>query len=189
MPEASTSRTADTHPSQPQAIGFDGFVIEAERGRLLGRDGSEIPLRPKALELLIALTASEGRPLAKAELLDRIWGDVHVTEDSLFQAVKDARRALDDGKGRLLRYMPRRGYLLDCPFSTARPATAAKPPELSSDRPAAVSDAGRTYIGLRCGGPGGGDIDRAFKIPMAVRARQRICRCHRGAGRRRGHDG
>lgn len=128
-------RTDDTHFSQPQAVGFDGFVIEPERGRLLGRDGNEIPLRPKALELLIALAASEGRPLDKAELLDRIWGDVHVTEDSLFQAVKDARRALDDGKGRLLRYIPRRGYLLDCTFNTAGPTTAAKPPELSADRP------------------------------------------------------
>ena len=135
MSGAPPSRTSDARPAQPQAIGFDGFVIEPERGRLLGRDGDEIPLRPKALELLIALTESEGRPLDKGELLDRIWGDVHVTEDSLFQAVKDARRALDDGKGRLLRYMPRRGYLLDCTFTTARPTTTATQPELSADRP------------------------------------------------------
>ena len=133
MSEASASPTAGR--ARPQAIGFDGFVIEPERGRLLGRDGDEIPLRPKALELLIALTASEGRPLDKAELLDRIWGDVHVTEDSLFQAVKDARRALDDGKGRLLRYMPRRGYLLDCAFTTASPSTITRQAELSADRP------------------------------------------------------
>src|SRR5262245_59877912 len=99
MSEASNSTAAGQPPLQ--AIGFDGFVIEPERGRLISRDGDEIPLRPKAFELLIALTASEGRPLDKAELLDRIWGDVHVTEDSLFQAVKDARRALDDAKGRL----------------------------------------------------------------------------------------
>ena len=56
MSEASASPGPDQPP--PQAIGFDGFVIEPERGRLLGRDGDEIPLRPKALELLIALTAS-----------------------------------------------------------------------------------------------------------------------------------
>jgi TolB-like protein len=135
MSENPTSRTGDLRPSKPQAIGFDGFVIEPQRGRLLGRDGDEIPLRPKALELLIALTASEGRPLDKAELLDRIWGDLHVTEDSLFQAVKDARRALDDSKGRLLRYMPRRGYLLDCAFTTDRPSSTAKQPRLSVDRP------------------------------------------------------
>lgn len=134
MSEAPPRRTAaDQTPLE--SIGFDGFVIEPKRGRLLGRDGDEIPLRPKALELLIVLTASEGRPLDKAELLDRIWGDVHVTEDSLFQAVKDARRALDDGKGRLLRYMSRRGYLLDCAFTNAYPSTAAKQPELSADRP------------------------------------------------------
>lgn len=118
-----------------QAIGFDGFVIEPARGRLLGREGDEIPLRPKALELLIALTASEGRPLDKAELLDRVWGDVHVTEDSLFQAVKDVRRALDDRKGRLLRYLPRRGYLLDCALTIAPLAAPVAEPVLRADRP------------------------------------------------------
>ncbi|AWM01499.1 winged helix-turn-helix domain-containing protein [Bradyrhizobium amphicarpaeae] len=135
MLKASPSLAAEAHPSVPQAIGFDGFVIEPARGRLLGREGDEIPLRPKALELLIALTASEGRPLDKAELLDRIWGDVHVTEDSLFQAVKDARRALDDRKGRLLRYLPRRGYLLDCALTTAPVVAPAAEPTLRTDRP------------------------------------------------------
>jgi DNA-binding response OmpR family regulator len=107
MSDVSPGRPVES-PAQP-AIGFDGFVLEPARGRLLGRDGHEVALRPKALELLIALAGSEGRPLEKAELLDRVWGRVHVTEDSLFQAVKDARRALDDREGRLLRYLPRRG--------------------------------------------------------------------------------
>lgn len=122
----------------PAAIGFDGFVLEPGRGRLLGRDGIEIPLRPKALELLVALTAAEGRPLEKAELLDHVWGKVHVTEDSLFQAVKDARRALGDRDGRLLRYVPRRGYVLDCSLNTDHPGKAAPEPALSIDRPSAA---------------------------------------------------
>lgn len=117
------------------AIGFDGFVLEPGRGRLMGRDGTEIALRPKAFELLVALTAANGGPLDKAELLDRIWGKVHVTEDSLFQAVKDARRALDDREGRLLRYLPRRGYILDCTLNTDRPGEVAPEPVLPIDRP------------------------------------------------------
>jgi len=107
------------------AIGFEGFVLEPARGRLLGRDGGEIDIRPKAFALLVALAAADGQPLSKGELLDRIWGKVNVTEDSLFQAVRDARRALDDAKGELLRHLPRRGYLLDCRFSPQYPATVA----------------------------------------------------------------
>jgi TolB-like protein len=119
----------------PSAIGFDGFVLEPGRGRLLGRDGAEIALRPKALDLLIALAASDGKPLDKSDLLDRIWGTVHVTEDSLFQVVKDARRALDDRDGRLLRYLPRRGYLLDCVLTAAEAPQALPEPPLPLDRP------------------------------------------------------
>ncbi|RKE72389.1 TolB-like protein [Pseudorhodoplanes sinuspersici] len=110
-------------------------MLEPGRGRLLGRDGAEISLRPKAFELLVALTEAGGRPLKKTELLDRVWGKTHVTEDSLFQAVKDARRALDDREGRLLRYMPRRGYVLDCTLNTDRPGKVAPEPALSIDRP------------------------------------------------------
>ncbi len=115
------------------AIGFDGFVLEPARGRLLGRDGGEISLRPKAFELLVALATADGRPLTKTDLLDRIWGRINVTEDSLFQAVREARRALDDGNGKLLRHVPRRGYLLDCPFSPQAHALPALAP--SDSRP------------------------------------------------------
>ena len=128
-----------------QTIGFDGFVLEPEKGRLLSREGREIPLRPKAVELLIALTASGGRPLNKAELLDRVWGDVHVTEDSLFQAVKDARRALDDRKGRLLRYVPGRGYMLDCELTTVSRSITTSEPVLRADRPSIAILPFRTF--------------------------------------------
>jgi adenylate cyclase len=133
MSEDEPIRASDL-PAQT-AVGFDGFVLDAEAGRLLGRDGAEIALRPKAFELLVALTEAAGRPLEKAELLDRVWGKVHVTEDSLFQAVKDARRALGDRDGRLLRYVPRRGYMLDCTLNTGHPAKVAPEPALSIDRP------------------------------------------------------
>ncbi len=129
MREDQRTSTADANPA-PHAIGFEGFVLQPSRGRLLGRDGGEVAIRPKALDLLVALAAAQGRPLPKAELLDLVWGKVNVTEDSLFQAVRDARRSLDDGEGRLLRHIPKRGYLLDCRFSLdsdepARPEEAA----------------------------------------------------------------
>jgi adenylate cyclase len=133
MPNSEPLATGE--PSARSAVGFDGFVLEPARGRLLGRDGHEIALRPKAFELLVALAAAAGRPLDKAELLDRVWGKVNVTEDSLFQAVKDARRALGDKEGRLLRYVARRGYVLDCALTSGRGAQPAPEPALPADRP------------------------------------------------------
>lgn len=127
------SSTVSDAPALPAAIGFEGFVIEPARSRLLGRDGGEVALRPKAFDLIVALALAEGRPLAKAELLDRVWGRVNVTEDSLFQAVRDARRALDDAQGKLLRHVPRRGYLLDCAFSSETGAAQPAPGDTRPD--------------------------------------------------------
>lgn len=134
MREDLLSPSTDT-TAVPEAIGFEGFVLEPTRGRLLGRDGSEVAVRPKAFELLVALATAQGRPLDKAELLDRVWGRINVTEDSLFQAVRDARRALEDSEGRLLRHVARRGYLLDCALSLASTGTAKPEAAAPDNRP------------------------------------------------------
>lgn len=67
------------------------------------------------------LARNPGRMLSKDALLDAVWPGVHVTEDSLFQAVREARRAIGDEAGLVLRSVPRRGYLLE---GTAAPASA-----------------------------------------------------------------
>jgi adenylate cyclase len=138
---------------------FEGFELDLARGRLVSPEGSEIPLRPKALDLLGVLAANAGRTLTKGELIDRVWGDVHVTEDSLFQAVRDVRRSLDDGSGQLVRSIARRGYILDCAVQTAAVAEPAManpiaPRELTPNRTSVAilpfktlgSSGGRDYI-------------------------------------------
>lgn len=134
---APLNNAAPGQPDIADAIGFDGFVIEPRRGRLLGRDGLEIAVRPKVFDLLVTLAAAAGTPLTKNELMDRVWGPVHVTEDSLFQAVKDARRVLGDSEGRLVKHVPKRGYLLNCLFESRDEGLGAKtlptpPPERPS---------------------------------------------------------
>jgi len=57
--------------------------------------------------------------MSKDALLDAAWPGVHVTEDSLFQAVREARRAIGDEKGRVLRSVPRRATC-SMPWSTRR---------------------------------------------------------------------
>jgi TolB-like protein len=53
-----------------------------------------------------------GELITKRDLNARVWPGVSVTDDSLVQCVVEIRRALHDNRQRVVRTMPRRGYLL-----------------------------------------------------------------------------
>lgn len=110
---------------------FAGYGLDLARGRLTGPDG-DVALRAKSFELLAYLVRNAGRVISKDELLDAVWPDVIVTEDSLTQSVHDIRRALGDSGAALLRTIPRRGYVftgLEPPASARdeRPAQEVRP--------------------------------------------------------------
>ncbi|MGP6085952.1 winged helix-turn-helix domain-containing tetratricopeptide repeat protein [Antarctobacter jejuensis] len=69
-------------------------------------------LRANAAALLTYLQAREGETVSKADLMDAVWPDTHVSENSLYQVVSDLRRALADHPGLELKTVPRRGYRL-----------------------------------------------------------------------------
>ncbi len=118
------------------AIGH--VVLDLDRGCLRDRAGADIALRPKSLDLLRVLAGSAGQTLTKAQLLEAVWPNVYVTEDSIFQCIRDVRRALGDVDGRMVRMIPRQGYLLDVPVTAlvgaAVPGRAEQP--RWRDRPA-----------------------------------------------------
>src|SRR3954449_968671 len=98
---------------------FDRFTLDLPRGTLLAPDGAELPLRPKSSALLRLLVENAGRLLDRDAIMAAVWPHVFVTDDSIAQCVRDIRRALGDGAGRLLRTVPRRGYLLTAEVSTS----------------------------------------------------------------------
>lgn len=92
---------------------FGPFTLDLDRAVLRGADGAEIPLRPKTFALLTHMVRNAGRVQEREALLDAVWPDVTVTDESLTQAVAELRRALGTEGARLLRTVPKRGYLLD----------------------------------------------------------------------------
>src|SRR5271154_1703011 len=131
---------------------FDRFTLDLIRGALRAHDGSELALRPKSFDLLRYMVINAGRLIDRDELMQAVWPGVFVTDESITQCVKDIRRALDDQTRRVLRTVPRRGYLLDVstsclaadesgallPASTNADAAAllpAPPPNRPSVRP------------------------------------------------------
>jgi adenylate cyclase len=91
---------------------FAGFALDTDKG-LLSRDGKAVELRPKSYALLDFMARNAGRVLSKDELLDAVWNDVTVTEDSLTQCIRDIRLALGSAGQSLIRTLPRRGYIFE----------------------------------------------------------------------------
>ena len=96
--------------TSPPNYEFGGFTLDVARGCVL-KAGEEIKLRPKVYETLKYLVENPGRLIAKQELMQAVWPDAFVTDDSLVQCTLELRRALDDRAQQLLKTVPRRGYL------------------------------------------------------------------------------
>ncbi|HSP61384.1 MAG TPA: winged helix-turn-helix domain-containing protein, partial [Pyrinomonadaceae bacterium] len=97
---------------------FDGFTLDLTRGCLL-RGAQEIKLRPKPFETLTYLVQNPGRLISKSELIQTIWPDTAVTDDSLVQCLIEVRRALGDEAQQIIKTVPRRGYIFDREVSEA----------------------------------------------------------------------
>src|SRR4029077_1300307 len=94
-----------------KSYGFAGYTLDQRRGCLRAGD-REIELRPKSFALLRYLVENAGRLVPKDELVNAIWPSVVVTDESLTRCVSDVRLALNDGGQRIIKTVPRRGYLL-----------------------------------------------------------------------------
>lgn len=130
-------------PSQ-QTIVIGNHAVDLSREALIDAGGSIVPLRPRAWMVLRFLALHAGRLVGKNELMDEVWADCEVTEDSLVQAVGDIRRALGDAGRTALRTLPRRGYMLI--------ADEGRPGTVPLDRLASIGDrlsarASRRFVG------------------------------------------
>jgi Tol biopolymer transport system component/DNA-binding winged helix-turn-helix (wHTH) protein len=90
---------------------FSEFEV-AERELRITRLGVVVPLEPKALRVLIYLLRNPDRIIGKDELLNAVWGDTAVTENSLTRAIALLRRTLDDDihQPRFILTIPAVGY-------------------------------------------------------------------------------
>jgi predicted ATPase/DNA-binding winged helix-turn-helix (wHTH) protein/predicted negative regulator of RcsB-dependent stress response len=106
----------------PLAYCFGDFTLDLVRGCLL-RAGEEVKLRPKVYEALRYFVENPGRLIGKQELIQAVWPDSFVTDDSLVQCTVELRRALDDRDQQVLKTVPRRGYLFAAEITRSTPKT------------------------------------------------------------------
>lgn len=89
---------------------FGEFTLDLDRGALT-RAGEELALRSKSFEALTYLVERHGQLVTKSALVDAIWPDTAVGDNSLAQCLFEIRRALGDDSQQLIRTVARRGYI------------------------------------------------------------------------------
>ena len=117
---------------------FGDFTLDPTQRRLL-QAGQDVYLPPKTFELLLYLIRNRGRVIPKDELLEAVWPDVNVVENTLAQRIREIREALGEGAhgARFIKTVPRVGYqfiavLDDEPRNaTASPLISASPTKLA----------------------------------------------------------
>jgi DNA-binding winged helix-turn-helix (wHTH) protein/TolB-like protein len=85
-------------------------VLDLDRGTLR-RNGELVALRPDTMRLLRHLAQNAGRVISKDELREAIGPRTAISDHSLAQCIRDARKSLGDPNHRLIRTVPRQGYL------------------------------------------------------------------------------
>jgi adenylate cyclase len=99
---------------------FGGFVLDLRRGMLLASDSLECPLRPKAFALLRLLVENAGTVVSHGAIMDAVWPDVIVNDESIAQCIRDIRRTLGSNAEGMIRAVSRRGYMFSAPVSATQ---------------------------------------------------------------------
>jgi|ERR1017187_4499807 TolB-like protein/DNA-binding winged helix-turn-helix (wHTH) protein/Tfp pilus assembly protein PilF len=100
----------------------DVEVCEAEFS--VARAGRRLPVEPKAFKVLLYLLHNPGRLIPKDELLNAVWGDTAVTENSLTRSIALLRHALGDDphQPRYVETVATIGYRFICPVEVVEHA-------------------------------------------------------------------
>jgi adenylate cyclase len=128
---------------------FGQFALDPNTASLACA-GKELPLRPKSFDVLLYLARNRGRVVAKDELMQTVWSNVIVTDNSLAQCISDIREALGDEEQAVLKTVARRGYLFAPVVETVNTPSLSDRP-VATGRDPAVKAVGRpvvTYLSI-----------------------------------------
>ena len=105
--------SAQSHSDPDAAFRIASWTVEPRLHRVSDGESSR-RLEPKVMRVLTCLAARPGELVTRAELMDAVWGDVHVGEDPLNRAIAELRKLFGDRARdpRFIETIPKRGYRL-----------------------------------------------------------------------------
>jgi DNA-binding winged helix-turn-helix (wHTH) protein len=102
---------------------FGKFQVDT-LARSLRREDEIVALNRRAFDVLLYLVQNPGKVLTRKELLNNVWADTFVDENSLVQSISALRRALEEkpGDNNYIVTLPGRGYQFIIPVQVLAPA-------------------------------------------------------------------
>jgi DNA-binding winged helix-turn-helix (wHTH) protein/TolB-like protein/Tfp pilus assembly protein PilF len=99
-----------------QIYEFGQFRLEVAERRLL-REEQVTPLTPKAFDTLLLLVENSGHVVSRKQLLETVWPDAVVEDNTLTQNIAALRKALGAGQNgqRYIETVPKTGYRFVAP--------------------------------------------------------------------------
>jgi len=138
---------------------FEGYTLDVARASLRTAH-RDVPLRPKAFEVLRYLVENADRLVTKDELIQAIWPNVIVTDEALTHCVSEVRQAIGDGGQAIIKTVPRRGYRFAA--AVTRPIKNAEGP------PSAAAEVKGAAFGPDAGGGLTAELSLPDKPSIAV---------------------
>lgn len=118
---------------------FDSFRLEIEDGGRLCKDGREIHLKPKEVEVLRMLVGAAGTVVSRKEMLEKVWADTFVEEGNINYTISCIRKKLRKHGSKdteFIRTVPKTGYRFVAPVAgivVENPDIAFAPAPASGD--------------------------------------------------------
>ena len=102
------------------------WLVQPSLNRL-SRNGDEVRVEPKVMQVLDALAETPGEVVTREQLVARVWAGVFVTDDVLHRAIRELRRVFGDNTASpsYIETIRKRGYRLIAPVRRGGPADPA----------------------------------------------------------------
>ena len=110
-----TNMNTEVHSERHLILGFSfGDWIAKPMSGLLEKNGHQVHLEPKIMDVLVCLARYQGEVVTRNMLLDEVWGKSIVTDDAITRCISELRTILGDTdrERTYIRTIPRRGYSL-----------------------------------------------------------------------------
>lgn len=129
---------------------FGEFEIDVEEGKLL-QNGEVVKIEDKPYKFLLLLVKNAGNLVEKQQILNEVWNETNVTENSLTVAVSKVRKILNDTNenARIVKNEPKKGYrfIAEVSVSNKEKHTSLLVVETSGMSPNNISPAESVIVG------------------------------------------
>ncbi|WP_300513959.1 winged helix-turn-helix domain-containing protein [Aliiroseovarius sp.] len=103
---------SEIQPKPDEIFRIGEFTFSLKTFELVDVTGNAIALRSQSADVLAQLALHSGELVSKDALIESVWTDTFVTDDSLVHCIGDIRRALGDTEHKHVQTYPKKGYKL-----------------------------------------------------------------------------